>query len=366
MILMNNFKAENSEIRNVMVDAVSRVIESGSFILGNELRSFEKLWAKECGVDFGVGVANGMDAIEIILRAYNIGPGSEVITTSMTAFATVLAILRAGAVPVLADIEEESGLLAIESVKRCITKQTRAVILVHLYGQLRDMKNWHQFCANNNILLIEDCAQSHLARWGNSVAGGFGEAGAYSFYPTKNLGALGDAGMIVTNSDLIHRRAIKLRNYGQSERYHHPELGLNSRLDELQAAILIERLAWLEQYTERRKQIAKRYQLEIQNRHITKLSLPQETSSHVYHLYVVTCLKREELQAYLNDHEIQSLIHYPVPVHHQPPLRDCRIDPAGLSASNKHAKTCLSLPCHPHMGEDEVNKVIQVINKFQN
>lgn len=365
MILMNDFKAEPAELREAMVGAARRVIESGWYILGNEVCAFEKQWATACGVTYGVGVGNGMDAIEIVLRAKGIGPGDEVITTPMTAFATVLAILRSGATPVLADIEADTALLSLESARRCVSSKTKAVVLVHLYGQVRLMTEWNRFCTEKGLLLIEDCAQSHLATWQGKVAGSFGSAGAYSFYPTKNLGAPGDAGMIVTDDLKLAERAGKLRNYGQSVRYYHPELGMNSRLDEIQAAILAERLKWLEAFGERRREIAASYRNGIENPAVKQLAEPEERSAHVYHLYVVTCSRRDALQEHLKQHGIQALIHYPMPVHHQEPCKKIGRDPQGLAASEHHAKHCLSLPCHPQMSDEDVQQVICAINAFK-
>jgi dTDP-4-amino-4,6-dideoxygalactose transaminase len=282
----------------------------------------------------------------------------------MTAFASVLAILRSGATPVLADINSDTALLSLASVKRCISSKTKALVLVHLYGQIRDMTQWQELCTTANIYLIEDCAQSHLSTWGGKVAGGFGEAGAYSFYPTKNLGALGDAGMLVTNNEVLAKRAECLRNYGQSVRYHHPEIGMNSRLDELHAAILAERLRWLKDFTERRRQIAEAYQSGINNPQIKQLALPQERTAHVYHLYVILCANRNSLQAHLQKDGIQSLIHYPVPIHEQKSLGDVKKDPNGLSNSEQHANHCLSLPCHPQMTDSDIEAVIKSVNTF--
>lgn len=217
-----------------------------------------------------------MDALEISLRALNIGQGDEVITTPMTAFATVLAIMRAGAVPVLADIDPETALMSLDSVKRCLTPKTKGIILVHLYGQIRDMDQWIQFCEESNIVLIEDCAQAHCASWHGQVAGSFGDAGAYSFYPTKNLGAVGDAGIIVTNNEKLAERARSLRNYGQSERYHHHYVGLNSRLDEIQAAMLLVKVQFLSDYTKRRRHIANIYRKEIINKKYINFLLPKK------------------------------------------------------------------------------------------
>ncbi|MDO8652462.1 MAG: DegT/DnrJ/EryC1/StrS family aminotransferase [Undibacterium sp.] len=364
MILMNDFKAEQPELREAMLTAAKRVIESGWYVLGNEVTAFEKQWASICGVGDGVGVGNGMDAIEIALRALDIGLGDEVITAPMTAFATVLAIMRAGATPVLADIDPDTALLDIASVRRCVSVKTKAVLLVHLYGQIRDMDPWLSLCDEGGIVLIEDCAQAHLAATRGRVAGAFGMAGAYSFYPTKNLGALGDAGMLVSQDRVLAGRARQIRNYGQSERYHHPQIGLNSRLDEMQAALLTERLAWLESFTFRRQAVAERYRAEITNPLIRQLAAPVEKSAHVYHLFVVKCDARDALQKHLEAHGVQSLIHYPVPMHSQAPCAGLRCDPEGLANSEAHAQTCLSLPCHPQLSEADVSKVIQAVNAF--
>ena len=365
MISMNDFKAEPAELRAAMLCAVGRVLESGWYVLGKEVGAFEKKWADACGVAYGVGVGNGMDAIEIALRALNIGPGDEVITTPMTAFASVLAILRAGATPVLADIEPDSALLSMDSAERCISTKTKAVLLVHLYGQVRGMDAWVGFCKKHEIALLEDCAQAHLATWKGKAAGSFGVAGAYSFYPTKNLGAPGDAGMLITDDEAIAQRASRLRNYGQSVRYHHPELGMNSRLDEIQAAMLIERLKWLPEFTERRRQIAQAYRAEIINPLVRNLARPDEPQAHSYHLYVITCNTRAAMQAHLLRSQVQSLIHYPIPVHKQPPCLAVARDPFGLHNCEQYSATCLTLPCHPQMTKRDVDAVIAALNSFK-
>ena len=364
MILMNDFKAEPAALRDAMALAARRVIDSGWYVLGKEVQAFERSWAASCGVAHGIGVGNGMDAIEIALRALGVGPGDEVITTPMTAFATVLAILRAGAIPVLADIDPGSALLGVDSVQRCITPRTRALLLVHLYGQVRQMDAWLGLCTQAGIALVEDCAQAHLASSGQRVAGSMGRAGAYSFYPTKNLGALGDAGMLVTNDVALAQAAAQLRNYGQSERYHHPYLGMNSRLDEMQAALLTERHRWLAEFTERRKQIGAAYQAAIRNPLVSLMDAPESPGAHVYHLFVVGSPQRDRLQAHLHGKGIQALIHYPVPVHHQTPCQDLRRDPLGLLHTERHARECLSLPCHPQLSEADLDRVIAAVNSF--
>ena len=365
MILMNDFRAEPEELIQKELAAVERVLRSGWYILGNEVKTFESGWAARCGAKHAVGVGNGMDAIEIGLRTLGIGSGDEVITTPMTAFATVLAIIRAGATPVLADINPETALLDPVSVERCISPRTRAVLLVHLYGQVRDMERWTTLCKQAGIHLLEDCAQSHDSTWRGKVAGTFGAWGAYSFYPTKNLGAVGDGGALVADSKAIADKAGILRNYGQSQRYHHPELGLNSRLDELQAAILSARLAWLAGYTQRRREIAEAYCNGISNPLIQKMAAPVERDSHVYHLYVIRCRERDRLAAHLQEQQVSSLIHYPVPVHLQKPCSGVRTDPRGLPHAEQHAAGCLSIPCHPQMNNDDVRHVLEAINEFK-
>ena len=361
---MNDFKAESKKMKDAVIKAAQRVVDSGWYILGEEVEKFENQWAQICGVSHAVGVGNGMDAIEIALRALDIGPGDEVITTPMSAFATVLAIYRSGATPVLADIEAETALLSLESVNRCITKKTKAIILVHLYGQLSNIENWKGFCEKKNIHLVEDCAQAHLAKNNGQYAGSFGDVGAYSFYPTKNLSAYGDAGVIITNNEEIALKANVLRNYGQSKKYYHSDLGLNSRLDEIHAAILLERLKWLSEYTDRRKKIAQAYHDGISNPAVKLLSIPESIDSHVYHLFVITCDERDSLQDHLLKNNIQTLMHYPVPMHHQEACLSILRDPNGLYVSEKHAKKCLSLPCHPQLIDEDVQSVINAVNNF--
>jgi dTDP-4-amino-4,6-dideoxygalactose transaminase len=299
------------------------------------------------------------------LRALDIGPGDEVITTPMTAFATVLAILRAGATPVLADIDPDTALLSIGSVEQCLSAHTRAVLLVHLYGQMRQMDAWMTLCHQHGIELIEDCAQSHLASWKGDMAGSFGCAGAYSFYPTKNLGAVGDGGMLVSKDEALAERARCLRNYGQSVRYHHPEIGLNSRLDEIQAAMLRERLPWLSEYTKRRQEIAGAFFQGIDNSLIELMALPEEPLAHVYHLFVVKCEHRDMLLEHLGRYDIQSLIHYPISIHQQESCRNIARSPQGLTNSEHHAATCLSIPCHPQLEDSDIDHIIETLNLFQ-
>lgn len=361
---MNDFKAEPEDLIKAQAKAAERVIRSGWYILGNEVKAFEAAWAERSGAGHCIGVGNGMDAIEIGLRALGIGPGDEVITTPMTAFATVLAVMRAGAVPVLADIDPASGLLSPESVERCINGKTKAVLLVHLYGQIRDMDRWTALCRGAGIALLEDCAQSHLAAWKGRTAGRFGDFGAYSFYPTKNLGTLGDGGAILTDRKDLAEYCAKLRNYGQSQRYHHPHVGLNSRLDEMHAAILSARLPWLDGFTGRRRAVARAYRAGIKSGKVRQLAAPVEEANHVYHLYVLLCDRRAELLDHLKTKGVEGQIHYPVPVHQQEPCRTLAHDPQGLIRAETHARACVSIPIHPQLSDKDVDQVIEAVNSF--
>ncbi len=365
MIAMNDFKRDDEDLVRQELSAVERVLRSGWWILGKEVEAFEAEWAAWLGTRHAAGVANGMDALEIGLRALGIGPGDEVVTTPMTAFATVLSIFRTGASPVLADIDPDTGILSTESVKRCLSKATKAVMVVHLYGQAGPVEELSRVCAGAGIHLVEDCAQAHGVKASGKACGTWGAFAGWSFYPTKNLGAIGDAGALTTESAELDAKARRIRNYGPSVRYQHPEVGLNSRLDELHAAILRERLKHLSDWTERRRAIAHRYAAQIRHPQVRVLPLPADPARHVHHLFVVTSPVREALQAHLKAAGVDSLFHYPIPAHHQPPCAAVRIDPQGLAAAEEHARTCLSLPIHPAMSDAEVAQVIDAVNAFK-
>ncbi|MEO7937516.1 MAG: DegT/DnrJ/EryC1/StrS family aminotransferase [Burkholderiaceae bacterium] len=365
VVAMNDFRAEPEALVQAQIAACERVIRSGWWILGKEVAAFEAKWADRVGVPYAVGCGNGMDAIELGLRALEIGAGDEVVTTPMTAFATVLAVLRAGAVPVLADIDPRTAMLDPQSVQRCIGERTRAILLVHLYGQMGPVEPLAGLARERGIHLIEDCAQAHGASAGGRQAGSFGAFGAWSFYPTKNLGAIGDGGALSTESADLADKVRTLRNYGQTVRYHHPHIGMNSRLDEMQAAIVLERLQYLEPWTTRRRQIAALYSRHITHPSIGLLALPGDPQRHVHHLFVVTCAERDRLAQHLKDAGVDTLIHYPVPIHHQEPCRTLQRDPAGLGRAEAHAATCLSLPCHPGLSDHQVEQVIAAVNGFR-
>lgn len=343
---------------------IRRVLASGSFILGDSVELFESEWSSALLVDHTVGVANGMDAIEIGLRCLGIGPGDEVVTTSVTAAATALAIVRAGARPVFASVNPCTGLIDMASVERCLTRRTRALLLVHLYGYARDVQSWSSFCIQNGISLIEDCAQAHLAKSGGRFAGSFGDFGAFSFYPTKNLGAIGDAGAIVTNSKSLAVTARQVRNYGQSGRYEHVGLGLNSRLDEIQATLLSVGLKHLPLWTTQRQTVAAFYRNHIANPRVELLASPQDNSEHVYHQFVVRVSERTSFRQFLGDNGIQTDVHYPKSLDLQPVFREFARDPSGLSDTHAFTKTCVSLPCFPEISHDQASKVVEIVNRW--
>jgi dTDP-4-amino-4,6-dideoxygalactose transaminase len=275
-------------------DAIERVIARGWFVLGPEVEQFEAQFAAAAGAPYAIGVGNGTDALALILRALGIGPGDEVITTSLSAAYTALAISMAGATPVFADVDPVRLTIDPASIAAVVGPRTRAILPVHLYGQAADMLPIERLAAKHNIAIVEDCCQAHSATANGRPVGTIGHAGAFSFYPTKNLGALGDGGAVVTKDQSLAERIRRLRNGGQIDRYHHQERGINSRLDELQAAVLGARLQWLRHWTERRRQLAARYRAALAGSVVE--SLPECDPGHVYHLFVVRTAARDTLR----------------------------------------------------------------------
>ena len=345
--------------------ALRRVLSSGQFILGEEVRLFEEEFAKLAGTQHAVGVANGMDALEIGMKCLGIGPGDEVVTTPNTAFATILSILRTGAIPVLADVDSATGLLDPQDAERVVTKRTRAFLLVHLYGQVSRIDEWQKLAQRHAVHLIEDCAQAHLAKWKGMPVGSLGVFGGFSFYPTKNLGGVGDAGALVTSSEALAERAKVMRNYGQSSRYQHDVIGINSRLDEIQAAFLRASMASLETKTLRRRAIARMFFHGISNPLITLLAEPNEHEQHVHHLFPILTRHRSELLRYLGQQGVNTLIHYPVPAHQQPAWQAADLPVPSLPNSENFADQVLSIPCRPGLRDREVFRIISLVNKFK-
>ena len=360
----NDFSQEPPELQHAQTLAFQRVLQSGWWVLGPEVRAFEEKWATQSSTAHAVGVANGLDALEICLRAMQIGIGDEVITTPVTAYATTLAIQRCGAVPVFADINPSTACISPDSIKQCVTSSTKAVLPVHLYGRCADLDSISEICSQNDLFLIEDCAQSHGAVYDGKPVGSIGDCGAWSFYPTKNLGAIGDAGAISTNNDSIAEAARCLRNYGQEDRYRHQKIGFNSRLDELQAAILLERLPYLQDWTRRRREIASKYKSGILHPCIQHLAEESDPLRHVHHLYVVRCTNRAHALEHLRESGIPCLIHYPLASTQQQALGPHRVAPDGILHALEHCSSCLSLPIHPYLSDDEVNYVIDSVNNL--
>jgi len=363
-ISTNDFKREPEQLVLTELAAAARVIRSGWWILGKEVEEFEEAWANHCAAKHAIGVANGLDAIEIGLRAVGVSDGDEVITTPVTAYATTLAIQRIGAIPVFADIDAETGCLTADSVASCVSSCTKAILPVHLYGRAADLDGLSTICEDHGLKLIEDCAQAHGAVYRGRPVGTIGHCGAWSFYPTKNLGAIGDAGALTTNNSEVAEAARCLRNYGQRDRYHHDLAGMNSRLDEMQAALLRVRLPWLDSWTTRRREIAAKYRQEISHPLLKTLSEASDPAADVHHLYVMLTPERDRVRSLLQQQGIPTLIHYPLPSTKQRALGPHRLAPEGIPRALQHCERCFSLPIHPFLSDGEVNQVIKSCNQL--
>ena len=368
MILQNDFKRQWRAIGPQVLEAVQRVGTSGWYILGKEVEEFEKALAQFWGVTHAVGVGNGMDALEIGLRCLDLQPGNKVVTTPLSAFATTLAILRAGAVPVFVDVDE-LGRIRLDQCRRLLDpdRAIRFLVPVHLYGFALDMRELQRLKDDFDILIIEDCAQSIGATYRGVSAGTVGQVAATSFYPTKNLGALGDGGALLTNDDGIASTARSLRNYGQASQYIHAEIGLNSRLDEIHAAILkTALLPHLSRWTETRRTIAHSYRERIDNPRL-RTPLPETDMNPVWHLFPVTVEEgRDALREHLGSLEILSGVHYPRIIPDQAALAAYgRYEVAcDLKNALRFANTGLSLPIHPFLRDNEVEAVISACNSW--
>ncbi|MEX2271716.1 MAG: DegT/DnrJ/EryC1/StrS family aminotransferase [Vicinamibacterales bacterium] len=333
--------------------AIDRVITRGWFVLGPEVEAFEQEFAAASGARHAVGVGTGTDAIALSLMALGIGGGDEVITSPLSAAYSALAIMMAGARPVFADINDERLTISPELVEHAITAKTKAILPVHLYGQPADMAGLSAIAARHGLALVEDCCQAHLATAAGKPVGTWGAAGAFSFYPTKNLGALGDGGAIVTNDDALAAKLRRLRNGGQTSRYHHAEFGVNSRLDEIQAAVLRARLTRLPAWTATRRALAARYRANLTG---SGVKVPAELDSgHVYHLFPVLSDARDALQVRLRGAGIETLIHYPLPIPAQQAV--AATQPNACPVAARIASRVLSLPLHPGMTPAEIDYV---------
>ena len=358
-----NPSAQFSSYQNEIESAVLRVLRGNKYILGEEVEAFESEFSNFIGVNHAIGVANGTDALELALRAVGIGAGDEVITVSHTAVATVAAIESIGAIPVLVDIADETYTIDVTQLEQVLSVKTRAIIAVHLYGHPANLDALVLFCKSHSLALIEDVAQAHGAKWKNSRAGSFGDIACFSCYPTKNLGAIGDAGVVVTSDQDIANRVRALREYGWEERYISKLAGRNSRLDEIQAAILRVKLRWLDADNARRRGIAALYNEMLSD---LPLSLPRVSSvaEHVYHLYAIATDRRQDLITGFKARGIGFGIHYPMPIHLQPAYIK-RIHTANsMAITEKVSNMIISLPMYPELSVAEVNFVGDAIRNI--
>jgi dTDP-4-amino-4,6-dideoxygalactose transaminase len=346
----------------VAVDAaIRRVVDRGWFVLGPEVDAFETMFARATGAAHAIGVGTGTDALAIILRGLGIGEGDEIITTPISAAYTALACIMVGARPVFTDIDPTRLTINPDGIAAAISPNTRAIMPVHLYGQPADMTDICAVAKAHGLAIIEDCCQAHLATCGGRPVGSFGVAAAYSFYPTKNLGALGDGGAITTNDADLAARVKRIRNGGQTDRYHHGEMGVNSRLDEIQAAVLSARLPHLPAWTATRRAKAARYRRLLDG--ITTIQVPPECDpGHVYHLFPVLSPHRTRLQKFLADEGIETLIHYPLPIPRQPAVQSAH--PAQCPVADRVCAQVLSLPLYPSMPDEHIDIVAEAIRRF--
>jgi dTDP-4-amino-4,6-dideoxygalactose transaminase len=355
------FQSIQAELEN----AALRVLRSGHYILGPELANFENQFAGYVNYPYAVGVSSGTDAIELALRAQGIGPGDDVLTVANVSAPTICAILASGARPVLIDIDPDTYNIDPESIREYLQTseqrhRARAIVPVHLYGRLAEMQSIREIARENEMKVIVDAAQAHGASFGGDFSAAIGDLGCFSLYPTKNLGAAGDAGIVVTNDKVIANRLKMLRNYGEIDRYDNREIGINSRLDEIQAAMLSVKLQFLNQWIDRRRRIADQYnQAFLAMGLLREMQLDFDPQSHVYHLYVIRVENRDAFRAAMAENGVQTGVHYPRPIHHQPAFQDRCHQGISLKHTEESCRQVVSLPLYPEMSDDQVQMVIE-------
>lgn len=366
MIKFLDIQAINHQYREELIEAATRVIDSGWYILGSELESFEQEFSGFCGVHNCIGVANGLDALTLILRAYilqgEMSPGDEILVPANTYIATILSITASQLTPVLIEPDLRSYNLDPDLLAARITAKTKAIMPVHLYGRVCEMDQINAVAQNHGLKVIEDSAQAQGARYKNNRTGSLGNASGFSFYPGKNLGALGDAGAITTNDNSLATTLKALRNYGSHQKYHNLYQGVNSRLDEMQAALLRVKLRYLDSENDQRRKIAGNYLTGINNGKIILPTPPADPESHIWHLFVIRCAERENLQEHLFKNNIQTIVHYPVPPHQQQAYKEWNSSHFPLTEII-HDQV-VSLPISPVMTSLEQEQVIEAINRF--
>ncbi|RHW37263.1 DegT/DnrJ/EryC1/StrS family aminotransferase [Neobacillus notoginsengisoli] len=353
-------------LRTEILESMDEVMSSSRFILGKHVKKLENDIAQYSNVAHGIGCANGSDAIHIALQAAGVGPGDEVITTPFTFFATGGAIVRAGATPVYVDIDPETFNIDPAKVEEAVTEKTKAVIPVHLYGQMADMERLAEIAEKYGLAIVEDAAQAIGAKQNGKSVGEMGTAATYSFFPTKNLGAYGDGGMIVTNNEDLAEKMRVIRVHGSKPKYYHHVLGYNSRLDELQAAVLNIKFPHLDKWSENRREKAATYTRLLKERLGDAIVTPFEKEGyyHVFHQYTIRVDKRDELQAYLNEQGVSTMIYYPLPLHVQPVFKDLGYREGDLPISEKAAREALSLPMFPELKLEQQEYVVEKIAEF--
>lgn len=365
MISFLDLKGLNAQYRAELIEACSRVIDSGWYIQGNECKEFDKEFAEYCGTKYAIGVANGLDALILILRAYKelgiMEDGDEVIVPSNTYIASILAISQNNLVPVLVEPDINTYLLDSSKIEEKITSKTKAILPVNLYGQTCEMDAINEIAKKHNLKVIEDSAQSHGAYFKDKRSGNLGDASGFSFYPGKNLGALGDGGAVTTNDEELANTIKALGNYGSHKKYENLYKGINSRLDEMQAAMLRVKLRYLDKEVEKRRDIANYYLENIKNKNII-LPVVRAEDNHVWHLFVIRTSKRDELQKYLVDNGIQTLIHYPIPPHKQNAYKEWNNE--NYPITEQIHEEVVSLPISGVQSLEDTMKIVQVINDF--
>ncbi|WKT77664.1 DegT/DnrJ/EryC1/StrS family aminotransferase [Lysinibacillus fusiformis] len=362
MIQFLDLKKMNEKHYDAISYALDKVLKSGWYILGDSVREFEKKFADFCGTKYSIGVANGLDALSLIVKAYDIGEGDEVLVPSNTYIASILAISSNGATPVLVEPTLSTYNINPANIEKHITNKTKAIMVVHLYGQSCDMVPIIEIAKKYNLKVIEDCAQAHGAVYRGGKVGNLGDAAGFSFYPGKNLGALGDGGAITTNDEALYTKLVAFRNYGSHKKYENLYKGINSRLDEIQAAVLSVKLDFLVSENNDRRKIAKYYLENIKNSNIILPSVEVDTQ-HVWHVFVVRTKERDRLQKYLLENSIQTIIHYPIPPHKQEAYKEW--NHLSFEISEKIHSEILSLPISPVMTIEEAKKVVEVINSYE-
>ncbi|EMQ2846253.1 DegT/DnrJ/EryC1/StrS family aminotransferase [Proteus mirabilis] len=367
MINFLDLKKINEQHNKELKEACARVIDSGWYITGKELESFETNFAHYCGTKYAIGVANGLDALTLVLRAWKeqgkLQSGDEVIVQANTYIASILAITENDLVPILVEPDSKTYNLSIENIKQAITDKTKVILPVHLYGQINSMKEIMAIAKENNLLVLEDCAQAHGASIDGIKAGNWGDAAGFSFYPGKNLGALGDAGAITTNDEELASVVTALHNYGSHQKYLNLYQGVNSRLDEIQAAMLNIKLKYLDDENEYRRGIAKYYLDNIDNEKI-KIRNNNYTQEHVWHIFAIECEERDKLISYLSSKGIQTLIHYPTPPHKQQAYQNLNVR-YPLPLTEQIHKNIISIPISPVLSLDSAKYIVSTLNKFQ-